>query len=643
MAFLAPLAFIAALLAIPIILLYMLRLRRREVMISSTYLWQQILQDQEANTPWQRLRRNLLLILQLIILALMVFALARPFITVPAVSAGQTALLLDATASMNATDIDGESRFDEARRLALDAVNTLSQGNAVTVIRVGDVPEVLTPYTTDRDQLREAINNARPGTGQGDWLAALTLAAAGGANNEDFTILIIGDGGLDEREDLPPLTLPGEVRFLPVGRSSENVAISALATRALPGQPPQLFGQITNYSPNLAEVILTLRLDGQEAPVVSERFTIPGEGSLPIVSTQALAGGFSTLRADLTMSVNSQAENYLALDDTAWAVSRGTSERRVLLVTSGNLFLEQVLFSLPGLDVIRTTPDSPLPSQPFDLYVFDNTVPASLPVGDLFFINPPRSSPYFTTGVMTENLGAITVSDDERMVFVDFGSVSVLQARRVQDTGWARPLIQAEGVPLLLAGEADGRQLAVLTFDLRESNLPLQITWPILVANMLEWFTPSGVLTTSETLSIGSPVVINPPLDATAVRITAPDGSSRNLSIDRITLIYTETSQPGLYQIEVLNNDAVVQTQTFAVNAFLPSESDITPRTPAISGVIVVGEQSEPEIGQLEFWPLLALLALLVLVIEWYAYHRRMQMPTLLGRRGLRAAPARQS
>src|SRR5690606_15632148 len=104
MSFLTPLAFLGALLAIPILLLYMLRLRRREVTVSSTFLWQQILRDREANTPWQRLRRNLLLFLQLLILALLVFALARPFIVVPSVGAGQIALLLDASASMNATD-----------------------------------------------------------------------------------------------------------------------------------------------------------------------------------------------------------------------------------------------------------------------------------------------------------------------------------------------------------------------------------------------------------------------------------------------------------------------------------------------------------------------------------------------------------
>src|SRR5215475_10064758 len=141
MSFLAPIAFAGALLAIPIILLYMLRLRRREVLVSSTFLWQQVLRDSEANTPWQRLRRNLLLLLQLIILALIVFALARPFIVVPAVTTGQIELLLDASASMNATDIQGGgSRFEEAKRQALGIVDTMGVTDTMTIIRVTDIP-----------------------------------------------------------------------------------------------------------------------------------------------------------------------------------------------------------------------------------------------------------------------------------------------------------------------------------------------------------------------------------------------------------------------------------------------------------------------------------------------------------------------
>src|SRR5690606_4604314 len=218
MQFLTPLALLGGLLAIPIILLYMLRLRRQEVVISSTFLWQQILRDNEANTPWQRLRRNLLLLLQLLILAALVIALARPFITVPAVGAGQIVLLLDASASMNATDVDDGTRFDAAKREALDVVNTLRAGDTMTVIRVADIPEVLTPATRDRNVLTNAINNAQPSSASADWSGALTLAIGGAAEAEDFSVVIISDGGLGDPALLPEV--PGEVSYIPVGQSS---------------------------------------------------------------------------------------------------------------------------------------------------------------------------------------------------------------------------------------------------------------------------------------------------------------------------------------------------------------------------------------------------------------------------------------
>ena len=103
MSFLTPLFLLLSLLAGPIILLYMLRLRRQEMQVSSTLLWQKLLRDREANAPWQRLRRNLLLILQLLILAFLVLALARPFWPVATVVSGNVVLLLDASASWTGT------------------------------------------------------------------------------------------------------------------------------------------------------------------------------------------------------------------------------------------------------------------------------------------------------------------------------------------------------------------------------------------------------------------------------------------------------------------------------------------------------------------------------------------------------------
>lgn len=628
MSFLTPLAFIAAILAIPIILLYMLRLRRREVFISSTFLWQQIVQDTEANTPWQRLRRNLLLFLQLLILAVMILALARPFITVPTISSGQTALLIDASASMNATDTLGDpSRFAQAKRRALEIIDSMSAGDSMTIIRVGGVPQVLTPYTSDQQTLRAALENAQPGQGGADWVAALTLATAGATDPSAFNLVIISDGGLGAASGLPGV--PEEsLRYIPIGRANDNVAISAFATRAELGQPPQLFARLTNYGDQEAQVIFSLRADGELLD--ARDYVIPPHSDLPLISG-ALPEGFRTLQGSLTIPSNATTPDYLADDNVAWAVNSAAGDRSVLLMSPGNRFIAQALGSLPGIEAVAGDINRGLPSLPYDVYIFDGWLPnGALPNGDLLIINPPQSTALFTVGGTTERTGnKTTLRDDARMQYVDFGDVNILRFKEVT-ASWATVLAQADGGALLLAGEIDGRQVAILTFDLRDSDLPLKLAWPILMANLMQWFTPSSAITVGDSVRVGELLQIRPPLDADTVRVTTPDDETHDIAVDRETLIFAETDLPGLYQLDVLRGGEIVQTAPFAVNLFSAEESTITPQPTITLGTSQIAETEEEELGEQEFWPVVLLGALLLLLIEWYVYHQKVRMPTLM-------------
>ena len=139
MGILIPAALALLALAIPIIIFYMLRLRREELDVSSSLLWRRALQDRTANAPWQRLRRNLLLLLQLLLLLLLVLGLARPFLYRETVASGNLVVVLDASVSMQATDeAGGESRFARARREA-DALVDGLQG--VLTQRCESLPE----------------------------------------------------------------------------------------------------------------------------------------------------------------------------------------------------------------------------------------------------------------------------------------------------------------------------------------------------------------------------------------------------------------------------------------------------------------------------------------------------------------------
>src|SRR3972149_4355904 len=142
MGLLAPLALIG-LLAVPLIVaFYMLRLRRPEPPVSSTYLWQQLVRDVEANAPWQKLRRSLLLLLQLILAVVFAFLVARPFSEHPAGLARDLVLVIDASASMSATDVFPD-RLSAAKRLAIEQMTQVPSDGRVSVVAATETARVV--------------------------------------------------------------------------------------------------------------------------------------------------------------------------------------------------------------------------------------------------------------------------------------------------------------------------------------------------------------------------------------------------------------------------------------------------------------------------------------------------------------------
>jgi Ca-activated chloride channel family protein len=184
-------------------------------------------------------------------------------------------------------------------------------------------------------------------------------------------------------------------------------------------------------------------------------------------------------------------------------------------------------------------------------------------------------------------------------------------------------LVEAEGGPLLLAGEQDGRRVAVLTFDLRASDLPLQIAFPVLMSNLMHWFAPGQAFDAPDGLRPGQQLIIRPLAETSEVAISMPDGSRERLTVEGLPIAFTDTGQLGLYGVELMGGEAVQSEGQFAVNLFSPAESNIHPSDSIMIGQTKVGQADETEaLGQRELWPWVALAGLVVLLIEWYVYHR---------------------
>jgi hypothetical protein len=220
------------------------------------------------------------------------------------------------------------------------------------------------------------------------------------------------------------------------------------------------------------------------------------------------------------------------------------------------------------------------------------------------------------------------------LAHVDVADVGVQQANRVPLPAWARPVIlgdlDASGgasnvaprtVPLLWAGEQDGRRIAVLAFDLRRSDLALQVAFPLLLANLTGWLAPSGSSALPAQVLPGAALALSLPPDVQSVQVTRPDGSQMDVAVRGGQATLAETGALGIYRVQW----GASGQAAFAVNMFAPSESDLEP-----VGSLVLGTGEEEGRGapsttdgaRREWWRPLALVALLVLFLEWLVYYR---------------------
>jgi hypothetical protein len=622
---LIPSALALSALAIPIIIFYMLKLRRQPARVSSLMLWQQVIQDRQANAPWQRLKRNLLLLLQLLILALLVLALARPFFTVQARVQGNVVLLLDASASMQATDVL-PNRFAAAREAALDLINRLDTDDAVTLIAVENPPRVLAATTTDRSALRDALTTAQASNGLADWDAALTLAAANAAALPDSTVVIIGDGAIQPsnpstslRTGLPTFqssSLPTSFEFIPIGHSTANQGLVALSLRdGVDG--PELFVRVFNAAEEPAQRLVEIYVDGQLFD--ARRVDIPARNSAGL-TLSGLPLDARQVQATLTGS------DALPTDDIAWTV-RSATPARVLVVGPGNLFLERALALLPGITPQRATPGQDLPQADFDLVIFDRTVPEpdqTLPESNLLFIAPPSSTVLFeVNGIITQTQLARLDSQHPLLTYVKLNNLHVARAQAVSPPPWAQALVEAKDGPLLLAGQTGKQRVAILTFDLHQSDLPLQIDFPILIVNLARWLLPEAgaSLAQGQTLQAGQNFNLPTAPSASDLMVKTPAGERFSISLDQPG--FNNTLDLGIYQVlaQEPNRDQPTLLTEFAVNLLAEEETNIQPQQTAVSQAGPPAEEKSLT-GRREWWWGLVILGLLVLLLEWWVYWR---------------------
>ncbi len=598
---------------IPVIfLLYFMRPKRQERVVSSTLLWQQASQDLQASRPWQKLRITALLLLQILAAIVIVLVLARPATFISSPIGGNTIIILQASASMQATDVP-PNRFEAARNDIANLIDGLGLSDQLSLITMAKTPQVLIAFSSDKNRLASALQQAKVTNQDADLEQALSLATSLAAGHTGTQILVIGDGHV-----LPPdqtLVSSFPVRYLQIGTDAPNAALLALASQTIQGKLVAL-AQIANYSHQQRSIPVELYADGKLAGVQT---AILAPGVIGALQWGPLPPATRFLHARIV------SQDAMTIDHDAWAIVGGSMHGRVLLVTKSNSFLEAALRLQPNIDLFETTPDKYTNGGNFDLTVFDGYVPSSLPFGALFFVNPPTASNVFGKSGAEISISNINAGNDSPNLLnqVDLSSIHVVRkSHQLTPAPWMQPIIVTPETPLLIAGEQNHRRIGALSFDLHDSDLPLQPTFPILIYNLVNWFLPLPVTGNAQVVPDSS-VTIQAWPGTEHITITRPDQQTVTVAPPFPVTTFNNTDNIGIYSVTQITHYQELHG-AFAVNLFDPLQSRLTPSASlpiAQSLPFDLGSPAIPHVLR-EIWPWIAAFLLLVLCAEWWLFSR---------------------
>jgi len=600
---------------IPVVIVFYLLKRKRVVkLISSTLLWQRFLAETQANAPFQRLRHNWLLLLQILMLLLAVFALARPYFIGTAKSSRLRVLVLDASASMQATD-EKPTRFEKARADALKWVDGLRDQDQMVVLVASANTEVKQSATSDKAALRRAIESARPTDSPTRLREALQLAETLIQNqpiDANPEIHLFSDGAIPDLAEFENKNLP--LVYHRIGSRAMNLGLASLDARANPDNLAQraIFTSIVNPTTNEQSADVELRF-GDDV-VETKTVTLPPTNTTPLVfvANQPRDGVF-TVR--LTTSDD------LPADNTASIVSILPRPAKVLLVTSGNKFLEKAIRPVPNVELSTATVLTD-DAAAFDIVVLDGTTPVVWPKGSVLALHIAPTN-LFPEASRLESPPIVDWKNTHPLLrFVSFDNVFINETLAVRPPKWGVPLVETtESRPLIVAGEVNRRRVVWVGFETLQSTWPLRISFPIFIQNALEWLNPASGHGTERTIKAGEPLRLALDQPVSSAEVTAPDGAKLSVPVEKEAreIIFGDTAKQGVYRLRAGTNDI-----TFCVNLMDAFESDIHPRDELPLGKFGAGvAATKVQRANTELWRWIALGALTVLLFEWWWYHKR--------------------
>lgn len=630
-----PLALLLALIAIPIVIFYILKVRLRRVPVSTNLFWNQIFEEKPPKSLWQNLRYWLSLLAQLLILALLVLAIADPILSWQTKGARRVVLIMDVSASMQAFD-KATTRFDSAKQAAQRVLDGVREQDQVAILTAGTQPEVVLGMGNHVPSLRRAINDLQPVDTPANLGSAVELAdqLLGDAPNGQVIVFTDQATPKNTKPDNEPKKATA-VEYRAFGSNASNVGITQFQTRRsmVDAVGYELLVEVRNASDQPIQCRLEIELDERPVDIFPLKLQ-PNETWSRTLEKTSLEGG--ALKASLSKFENDQGEdrsknNKLDVDDIAWAILPDRVIQPVLIVSPGNLFLQKVFEANP---LVRVTVQKEIPTAwpENTVVVLHKLIPDPLPSNPLFIIDPETNSSLFRVdGLIDSPLVTEQDKDSPLMTHVRLDNVMFPDTKKLTFlTQTAKPIASCVGGESLFATLSHGdKKAVVLGVNLEQSDLAFRTVFPILASNAIAWFSSqSGEL--SLAISGGDTARLNRSLSASA----APENLwliSPGLQVKRQSGSTAgplkETGVWELFEWDANENPTAETLRAtgklvdrYAVNLASSSETDLrnaneSDRAPMQTSI--ASWFSYPP------WYYLAILIGSLLVLEWGMYQRR--------------------
>ena len=606
---------------VPLVLLYVLKVRRERLKVSSTWLWASAQRDLLARSPFRKLVPQVPLLLQALALILLALALAHLATRSRQIVGDSVAIVVDASASMGALDENGKTRLDLAREAALGVVSSLAPGSSAMVVEAGREVSVVSAFDDDPKRLRAAIRKLSPTDAEADLGEAVTLAAErlaqrGGSRR----IVVVTDGALANEDALSHVSAPLDV--VRVGTPVENVGIVRAdvrvgVDRASQREQVQVFAMLASFASRPRELYVTARLEHTDYVLASRRLLLEAGERIPVELAFTAAPG--DIGKGLVVEIAPR--DAFPTDDVFHArIPHGRRMPVVIASTRPSPWIERALASDPHLDVFRASP-SELESDviPTDaLVVVEGECPKPSAYGLALLVVNPKEGPCLGVHVgKTQERPAITswANGDPRLRFLNLDDLLIAKASILEPPGKNQELVRTSEGPIVVDASTAGRPITIVGFDFGESDWPLKAGFVVFLRNVAEQAREKRWLGVSPSLRPGEPMKLSVPPGTERVRVEGPNGFVAEATPREGFAVVAGANRAGLYLASFegkRKGSAVVASNLASLR-----ESDLRERPLQASGTqaVTVTQDGIPEEHTEATWAF-ALLALAFLAAD---------------------------